>query len=291
VAALSAAGFDAETEARRIGLPEVADPRFEWRVAIELVEALFERGVALCGPDFPLAARTSRPEENRSPINLLCRTRRTVREAVRTWVDHHDLVTDGYALRLAEDPGGVWVEWRGPPRPTLWWFDAADSLTSLRSVISSPPWFAAIRTPFAAPPGASALFACPIEPGPTFAIRFPARVLDVALTPVDAAVRAHVERIVAGLRPADRSAPGIVAALWALGPTATAARLADLEGISERTLHRRLAQAGTSFRAELDAIRRQFAGSAQDRSAEELAVLLGYSDVRAYRRAARRWGA
>src|SRR5262249_43033362 len=80
----------------------------------------------------------------------------------------------------------------------------------------------------------------------------------------------------------------IVATLWALGPTATAARLAEREGISERTLHRRLARAGTSFRAEIDAIRRRFAAGAGDRSAEELAILLGYSDARAYRRRAPR---
>jgi AraC-like DNA-binding protein len=74
----------------------------------------------------------------------------------------------------------------------------------------------------------------------------------------------------------------------ALSLPSAARRLA----VSERTLQRRLADEGTSWRAEIDAARRERAVQLlrQGTTSEVTAAHLGYSGSRALRRAWRRWG-
>jgi AraC-like DNA-binding protein len=62
--------------------------------------------------------------------------------------------------------------------------------------------------------------------------------------------------------------------------------------VSARTLQRRLADEGTTWRAEIDAARRERAASLlrQGTTSEVTAARLGYSESRALRRALRRWG-
>jgi AraC-like DNA-binding protein len=288
LAALADLGADPAYEARRACIPEDMAPEFGWRVSLDAVERLFERGSALAGPDFPLRARPHRQEDNRSPVNLYCRTRPTVRAAFQAAQDLCWLMTDGYTITFEERPGEGWLLWHGPPRPAVWWFDAADSAATL-AILGGGRRITAVTAPFPAPPGAADLFGCDIAPGPTFGLRFDASFLDHRGAPVDPAVRAFIERQIAQIQQ-DRPAPeGVVASLWSLGPTATLARLAASLGCSERTVHRRFTDAGTSFRTELDAVRAHFARSAGTRTADERAELLGYSDTRALRRAERRW--
>lgn len=59
--------------------------------------------------------------------------------------------------------------------------------------------------------------------------------------------------------------------------------------VSPRTLQRRLAEHGTTWRAELDTARYQRAQSAETASMTRLARELGYADTRSVRRAMRRW--
>jgi AraC-like DNA-binding protein len=62
--------------------------------------------------------------------------------------------------------------------------------------------------------------------------------------------------------------------------------------VSARTLQRRLADEGTTWRAEIDAARRERAASLlqQGTTSDVTAARLGYSESRALRRALRRWG-
>lgn len=286
------AGHDWEIEARRAGVPVDLHPEFATRVSVDRVERLFARGIELCGPDFPLVARPPRAEDNHSPINLYCRTRSSVREAVEGFVSLCDRITDAYRTTFEDDPEGGVLRWVGRPRPALWWFDLADALGTARSAVPRGPHFVRIHTPVPVPPGAAALFGCPIVAGPMFEVIFARTFLATRLAPSDPAVRALVERQVQAIVPPVPTSSAIVATLWSLGPTATMADLARAARISERTLHRRLAESGTSFRAELDAMRARLAvGLVSGRSTDEVAALLGYSDSGAYRRAARRWTA
>jgi AraC-like DNA-binding protein len=81
------------------------------------------------------------------------------------------------------------------------------------------------------------------------------------------------------------------AALEASGPSLS--EIARRLAMSPRTLQRRLADYGTTWRAELDSARRRRAVSARadgGPDATTLARQLGYADPRSVRRALRRWG-
>lgn len=97
-----------------------------------------------------------------------------------------------------------------------------------------------------------------------------------------------------GNRPAptpfcDRVADEISAQLAVDG--ATEAQIAARLGMSPRTLKRRLRERGVQFRDLRDRVRHELSLSelAAGRSAEEIASALGYSEVRAFRRAFKRW--
>jgi AraC-like DNA-binding protein len=290
LAAMEAGGMDPELEAMRLGLPATLEPEFDWRVPVDSVEALLQRGIARLGPDFPLAARPASPATNRSPVNLYCRTRSSVRDGFLAMVELCDLVTDDYSWVFEESQEGGHLTWVGPPRPALWWFDAADSISSMKTVLGSRAKLVRMETPFGGPPSAEALFGCPVVAGSRFQMVLSPALVEIRLT-VDPALQAMTERWLARVRPPKAGTNALIAALRALGPTATVSQLAASMGMSERTLHRRLAESGTSFRAELDTLRAELAQSMSgQRPAEEIAALLGYSDSRAYRRAARRWG-
>jgi AraC-like DNA-binding protein len=71
-----------------------------------------------------------------------------------------------------------------------------------------------------------------------------------------------------------------------------APKVARALGMSTRTLHRRLAQHGTVYRAIVDDVRAELARvylEEQSRTLVEVAFLLGYSDLRALIRAHKRW--
>ncbi|MGH8697784.1 MAG: helix-turn-helix domain-containing protein, partial [Burkholderiales bacterium] len=72
----------------------------------------------------------------------------------------------------------------------------------------------------------------------------------------------------------------------------TQAEIARGLALSPRTLHRRLAEAGTSFAELLDATRRELAGGylqRTDYSIAEVAYLVGFAEVSSFNRAFRRW--
>jgi AraC-like DNA-binding protein len=73
-------------------------------------------------------------------------------------------------------------------------------------------------------------------------------------------------------------------------PTQT--EIARALALSPRTLHRRLAEAGTSFAQLLDDTRRELAGGylqRTDYAIAEVAYLLGFAEVSSFNRAFRRW--
>lgn len=68
--------------------------------------------------------------------------------------------------------------------------------------------------------------------------------------------------------------------------------IADAFGIQERTLHRRLKSAGTSFRHELDSVRESLSIqllNVSDLHVYDIATSLGYADSSGFIRAFRRW--
>lgn len=127
------------------------------------------------------------------------------------------------------------------------------------------------------------------------AMTFRSSDMDLPLTSADPVLAAVLQPLADALPPP----PPLVSA-W---PEQVAGALADLfadgevslEQVSRRlatsprTLQRRLAEAGTTWRRELDRARQARAAAAGPLSRERQAALLGYADAGSMRRAARRW--
>jgi AraC-like DNA-binding protein len=144
-----------------------------------------------------------------------------------------------------------------------------------------------------------AFFACPVAWGaPEMEIAFDAALLDLPLPRSDPRLagylRRRVDELVAGL-PAEKSfadrARREIGALLAQGE-ARLLTVARRLGVSERTLHRRLTDEGTSFGDLVEDARRERASLLlQDRSlsASQVGFLLGYAEPAAFFRAFKRW--
>ncbi|MBF6174852.1 AraC family transcriptional regulator ligand-binding domain-containing protein [Nocardia blacklockiae] len=189
-------------------------------------------------------------------------------------------------------------EGRGRDHTQLWGLVAV--LTRTRQVVDAPlnPIRVALRQraprdrrPFVDVFGTGAIeFGAPVD-----AITFRAADMDLPLTTADPVLAEVLAPLAAALPP-----PPPLAAAW---PERVAAALAQafaegevsLESVarrlatSPRTLQRRLAESGTTWRLELDRARLARAAAAGPVSRERQAELLGYADAGSMRRAARRW--
>jgi AraC-like DNA-binding protein len=181
-------------------------------------------------------------------------------------------------------------------------FSLACSVLRLRQV-SARDWMPALVTlRYPSPPDEDEyrrLFACDVRFGEA-RDSFVVRRADLA-TPMrsaDPALGALVERHARDLL--DRLPRGgacvdelrRVLARELAGGEPTIERAAAALGVSRRSLQRRLADAGASFSAVLDHMRRELAQSylrSSEMSIGEIGFLLGYSDVTAFQRAFKNW--
>jgi AraC-like DNA-binding protein len=123
-------------------------------------------------------------------------------------------------------------------------------------------------------------------------------VLATALPTADPALKKYLEeqgRAVLETKPATTDLVGQVRQelVRRLGKSeAKVETIADALSLSARTLQRRLEGEGTSFQGVLDGVREQLAMSYlvnESLTVSEIAYLLGYSELRAFDRAFRRW--
>lgn len=131
---------------------------------------------------------------------------------------------------------------------------------------------------------------------PLSAIVFDARWLDRPLAGADAAVHAGLLRQLEMLLPVHAQSFGAQArrAVFSMALTGnvSAARLAHLFHLHERTLRRRLAEAGTTVRELVNEVRCEIARSYlrnTDLSVAQISTALRYSDAAAFARAFRGW--
>ncbi|WP_327292320.1 AraC family transcriptional regulator ligand-binding domain-containing protein [Streptomyces sp. NBC_01198] len=135
---------------------------------------------------------------------------------------------------------------------------------------------------------------------PADSITLHRRDLELPMVTADPALAAIIKRSAAAFPPPRRGhagpLPGLRAAILAQladgrpSLNSTAHRLA----VSPRTLQRRLAEAGTTWRAELDTVRRERSAGLRRSGAESgqrVATRLGFAETRSLRRAMNRWDA
>jgi AraC-like DNA-binding protein len=208
----------------------------------------------------------------------------TLREGARDATLRHALANGGAVPRQpAEFLAATWVrigrlvtgtEW--VPSGVFFAHERPSDITDHCSIFGSVPRFSAGRT----------------------ALQVTAETLALTNSRADATLAGLMDRYVLSLldrHPAVTTMSGHVHA-WLVGSHAagapTATRAARALAVSERTLHRKLAEESTTFRVVLDRFRHETAVTllgARRHSIAEVAFLLGYSELSAFYRAFRRW--
>lgn len=303
-------GGDPQAVARAVGFDSKGAVDPDARIPLALENRLWEAGAAhLQDPLFGLKAGMAfRPTGGLDVFDYVCRSAADLRGAIERVVRYNRLLHDVavFSLEEAGDRAIVGHAFRaGIPGPSPLAADCtfASALALARHWTGAP--IPARRVAIARPP--------PDDPGPWQAwagtrsvafgtsrteIELDRALLDLPLIEADPGLCAVLERQadaalaalpeVGGFEARVREA---IASLLQAG-TPTAAVVASRLHVSTRTLQRRLADAGTSFAAEVDAIRHGLSTRylADPRiSIAEVAFLLGYSEPRAFHRAFKSW--
>jgi AraC-like DNA-binding protein len=175
------------------------------------------------------------------------------------------------------------------------------ALTAVWAVVPAPEVTVCFATPAPDDPGEyiGTFAPVPVSFGQTyFGFKFPARYLDVPLRTADShlhdVIRQYAEAVLAEIHPLQHASARVRAEIIkALSDgNATVVSVAKQLHMSERTMARRLDEEGTTFRELLDEIRHRLAlrhVAAQALELNEIAFLLGFSQVTAFHRAFKRW--
>ena len=233
----------------------------------------------------------------------------TLDVALRRWCRHHGLLTDALRLTLGSGAGLATVQAAEPtPLPAAmrelalvfvlrnllglgsWFIDSRIPPLQVAFAFAQPPHVAAYATLF---PGATLRFG-----SPQTLLRFDARYLALPLHRDEAALqqmlRQHALHIPVQPYRRDRLLVQQVRQALAAHPRAThnAAGVAALLHVSERTLHRQLAQEGASLQQLKDAVRSERAQALLLRSRQPLkqvAAAVGFGNEKSFSRAFRAW--
>jgi AraC-like DNA-binding protein len=261
-------------------------------------------------PTLQLAAPTSLPFGAYRVIDFVVAASATVGDGIRRFTHFFGLIADTVSLTIESDGAGEGAGYGlrltmadGAPVPPLYVdYVFAALVTRIRMRIR--PGLRVERVELRQPmPAAAAryaeVFAAPVRFGaPADRLCFSRIEWESAFETADAALVRLLEehaRILAHRLP--RAAPGLAAEVQraiaaALPEGAAAEDVARALHVSVRTLQRRLAAHGTTFRAQVDRVRAQLATEyLADRrvSILEVAFMLGFNDQTAFNRAFRRW--
>ncbi|HVQ93838.1 MAG TPA: AraC family transcriptional regulator ligand-binding domain-containing protein [Mycobacteriales bacterium] len=271
-------------------------------------EAVLRR---LDDPGFPVRAGRGSPQDARSAVYFLARASATVRDGIACSVANVSAWTTAYTISAVPrrdargglslvldglDPGRLGARCEAE-------FQLADFLASIRGAVGAG--FMPSRVAFAHPaPRDTGTHRGWFGPGLAFAaahteLVLPADVLDLPIGTAQPGLAEVLAGHVAGLR-ASHDVPasyGLRVREWLLdrlacGEPPTVAAAARALTLSERTLHRRLAAEGTTFRDISAATRREFAVDlvrSSPRAVKEIASLVGFADSRSFHRAYLRW--
>jgi AraC-like DNA-binding protein len=307
--AASLAGIDARQLAADAGVPAWAlspgTRMIPARLTARLLE-LLER--ALADPHVGLTVAARRAVGDFGLYDYLICTSATLRDGIGAASRYLHLVTTSGRLEVVEDTGTLTTYAcrclkAGDHGEELCLQFAAGTVCAGARMATRQPVFPVRATFSQRPPRsvdsfAEALGTARIDFGaPAVTVTFSARDLDLPLPAADPMLAEILARYAAAFPappPAtwhERFQHLLEATLVVSGPSL--GEIARQLAMSPRTLQRRLAECGTTWRAELDAARRRRARSAalDDKpDAAKLARQLGYADPRSARRAIHRWG-
>jgi AraC-like DNA-binding protein len=284
---------------------------FARRIPADQVFAVWEAVIRrLDDPAFPLRVADAAAHDAHSAVYLLAASCPKVRDGIASSVGNARAWTTAYSLAVYDTGhGGMTIVLDGLDPGRLGErceaeFQLADFVRGVRGAVDAA--FVPQRVSFAhpAPPGARAheeYFGPGLEFGADHTeLELPAEVLDLPIPTAHPGLAKVLAGHVAGLRVPDvPEAPSHrvrvrrwLAAQITAGEATGAACAARALLISERTLHRRLAAEGTTFREQREAVRRELAIDlvrTSPRPLKEIATLTGFADPRAFHRAYVRW--
>ena len=231
----------------------------------------------------------------------------TLAAALQKLERYQRLIFDVTHMSQRAGPGWVELVWTSPdyhPGRLVNESGFAVLMQVCRSLVRGPAHFLAVEFAHAIGPGADLsayenYYGCPVRFGrPDPLIRVSLDLLAAPLKSPDAGLIAvleqHADRLLAQLPQqeeiVERVRKAIAHALREGEPDIE--RISTQLHCSSRTLQRRLLQAGTSFRAELNLVRHELAASyLRDPRLQivDVALLLGYSEHSAFTRAFREW--
>lgn len=282
------------------------DPGRSGPISDEAYYRLVERATSRGDHTFPLRYGDAVEPATFGALGHAVATAATVGEALRRLVRYILVVSDTLEYDLRPHDGGAVLHLLGRTGPRRGMQLANEcalaAITSLlRQVAVSPvsPSAMSFRHP---PPATTAdherWFGCPVQfEAATTSMALPRRALGTRTRLGDAGLSAYLLAQLEDLRGrhAERSVVQRVRAAVAdtlCDGLATRAAVARRLGMSERTLHRRLADDGISFQQAVDGVRLDIARSLLgdgDRPVGEVAFFTGFSEQSAFTRAFKRW--
>jgi len=293
-------------EAVKLPLPPYADP--EQRIGIDQFLGLWDRAMAIVQDDaFPLRVAQVTGIAELGVLGLACKTCENVEAAIERARRFLPLATDAARWTIVPTRAGLdLVLERGSSlRADLHHIDefALAELVWAARIMTGIEWTPrAVHFAHPAPADAMpfhAFFGVPVQFGrPTSKLAFDRATLQIPLLKADKELATFFERHAQSLldkvtneEPLLRAVRQTIARLLGEKDT-TIATVAKALATSERTLRRRLDEAGTSFRKLLDEVRAAWAKRElleQRRTRDDIAERLGFSDPSAFHRAFRRW--
>jgi AraC-like DNA-binding protein len=296
-----AAGLDPLALLARRNLPVAGLTDPELRVPAASVLSLLEDAAHEASmPDFGLAMADVRGFATLGAVGLAMREQPDLRHALN-WLTHFGWVqTESVELSLEEGDGIAILDVAlaaGMPHPAVQSIEL--SLASVARLIKSllgAGWNPDMVLCSHARPASAMPYLRHFGQAPVFGAQRNALVirtsdLDRPISGADPAMARELERYVgriAGVRSQTLSqrVQGLIEHLLP-GGTCRIERVARTLDVDRRTIHRRLAQEGTTFSALLDQTRRRLLSGYQDsaaRSQTEIAELLGFSSLSAFSR-------
>ncbi|MCA9581914.1 MAG: AraC family transcriptional regulator [Myxococcales bacterium] len=308
LAAVALGSESSETLLARVGIDSAIDTHTALTrvVDAETYYDLLERATGDNDTGLPFRYAVTITPDDFGAMGLAFKTAATVREALERLMRYILVLSDSLAYELCED-GSAWafhVLGRPPHRRGAALANEAALaaiISLLRQVATVPvtPTAVSFRHPKPSDSGAhDAFFGCPVRwSAERDALWFDEATLQVPAKLADAGLSsyllAHLEDQRARLATQtteSRVYRAVVDSLCDGSPDRV--RIAQSLGMSDRTLRRRLADEGTTFRVLVDRARQDAARSLlarPDHSLADIAYLTGFADQSAFQRAFKRW--
>lgn len=311
ISQFDAAGLDRAQLIRDAGVPEWSMTGQDVHLPSAVFSRLWEIGEHRLGSDVALQVARRYQLSSLGLYDYLFASAPTLGAGLATCGPYVTAVTTNHRFDLVaenEHEATLYLEMfdgdgRGRDHTQLWGLSAV--LSRARRVVDDPLNPVRVSLRQAAPPHIDSFRevfgSATVEfDAPTDSITFRTTDLELPLTTADPVLADVLQPLAAALPPPptlDAAWPERVAEALAKAIEAGEVSLhsvARILTISPRTLQRRLTEAGTTWRAELDRARSaqlSQVSATGSLSGAEQAELLGYSDAGSLRRAARRWSA